>query len=745
MNRNTSLFLVLLLLLVPAAALASPPNPMHPVFPLLDEAGQNVQESGEKVSVERTCSGCHDTEFIQEHSSHDLARTGADCATCHVEGGQLTASPDSIDEAGNLKREAILIGAPKVEHCARCHGVASQSDVPLSLPDDFDASMARWGSTLPYSTTLWTGEIIAPQKMSESRMNLAGKDELTAPFDVHAARLVNCTSCHFAPNNPGRVGEGGKELPFLERDPRRLSIAEFIQRPDHELTATNCERCHSPMATHDALPYKDRHLARLACTSCHTPQLHGPSLRTVDATVVTASGGPRVEYRNMDAAAGGNVNARYIESYQPFLFVDPADNRIAPFNLVTEWRWVSGASNDDVPMSTVSSVFLDGAAYAKDILAAFDGNGDGALSYDELRLDTQAKIDTIKKKLEARGVAEPHVAGVVSSHRIHHGVMANERVEHQCDSCHQEQSRLNEDVPLSSYQLAGVTPTLSMLGRVEHDAAGGLLVRRTSEANGFYVLGHDRVPWTDSLGFVLFLATAIGVSVHGGLRYRLRRKHGNHGEVRKEYLYSVYERIWHWLMALSILLLLWTGIEIHWVGAMSLIGFTNAVLLHNVLAVILIGNAFLSLFYHLASNDIRQFIPPRATFFGEVIAQVRYYLNGIFWGAPHPVPKTARRKLNPLQQVTYLMLLNVLIPFQVITGALIWGAQRWPGLSSAVGGLTIITPMHSFGAWMLASFVLTHVYLTTTGHTPLSNIKAMIVGDDEIEVDSPPAHEGGQP
>jgi thiosulfate reductase cytochrome b subunit len=556
---------------------------------------------------------------------------------------------------------------------------------------------------------------------------------------------VTCTSCHFAPNNPGKVGVDRKELPFLSRDPRRLPISEFIHRPDHDLTATRCERCHNPMATHDLLPYKDRHLARLACSSCHTPQLHGPALRTVDATVVTVSGEPRVEYRNMDAAAGGNVNARYITPYQPFLFVDPTDKTLAPFNLVTQWRWVSGPSKQEVPLATVASVYLDQGAYAKDVLTAFDRDGNGGLSYDELRLDTSAKVDLIKSKLASRGVVEPAIAGVVTSHRVHHGVMANDWVERRCDSCHEVQSRLNQDVPLSSYQLAGITPELSVPGQVERSADGGLLLRRTREASGFYVLGHDRVPWTDSLGFVVFLATVIGISVHGAMRYRLRRKQGSHGETRMEYVYSAYERIWHWLMALSILLLLWTGIEIHWVGAVSILGFTRSVLVHNVLAAILIGNAFLSLFYHLASNDIRQFIPPRATFFGEAVAQARYYLNGIFVGAPHPVPKSLQRKLNPLQQVTYLMLLNILIPFQVITGALIWGAPRWPGLSSMVGGLTIITPMHSFGAWLLATFVVTHVYLTTTGHTPLSNIKAMIGGHDEIEVSSSPAHEGGQP
>jgi thiosulfate reductase cytochrome b subunit len=32
------------------------------------------------------------------------------------------------------------------------------------------------------------------------------------------------------------------------------------------------------------------------------------------------------------------------------------------------------------------------------------------------------------------------------------------------------------------------------------------------------------------------------------------------------------------------------------------------------------------------------------------------------------------------------------------------------------------------------AFIILHVYLTTTGHTPMAGIKSMIVGWDEVEV-----------
>jgi len=45
-------------------------SPLHPTFPLLDENGENVLESGKPVSTMNTCGDCHDTNFIADHSYH---------------------------------------------------------------------------------------------------------------------------------------------------------------------------------------------------------------------------------------------------------------------------------------------------------------------------------------------------------------------------------------------------------------------------------------------------------------------------------------------------------------------------------------------------------------------------------------------------------------------------------------------------------------------------------------------------
>jgi thiosulfate reductase cytochrome b subunit len=206
-------------------------------------------------------------------------------------------------------------------------------------------------------------------------------------------------------------------------------------------------------------------------------------------------------------------------------------------------------------------------------------------------------------------------------------------------------------------------------------------------------------------------------------------------------MYGIYERFWHWLQTFTILSLLFTGLVIHKPDVFGLFSFRGMVLAHNVLAVIVVINAALSFFYHLASGEIRQYLPRPAGFFNEAIRQGLFYLRGIFKGQPHPFEKTPDQKLNPLQQFTYFGLMNVLLPLQVISGVLMWGAQRWPELTARLGGLPFLAPCHTLIAWLLAAFVVGHVYLTTTGHTPLASIQAMMMGWDELETRLP-AEEG---
>lgn len=214
---------------------------------------------------------------------------------------------------------------------------------------------------------------------------------------------------------------------------------------------------------------------------------------------------------------------------------------------------------------------------------------------------------------------------------------------------------------------------------------------------------------------------------------------------REILFYTFYERLWHWLQAAGIVLLLLSGFQIHYPGAFPVFGsMSTAVHVHGWMGFLLLLNAFLGFFYTVTTDKIREYIPMPVDFTRGIFEQARYYMWGIFHGEPHPFEKTPRKKLNPLQKITYFFLLNLMLPFQMVTGLFLWSATVKPAFLDRIGGLPLWGPLHALGAFLFLSFLVVHIYLTTTGHTPGEYLKQMIVGygrapesiDDTEEYDS---------
>lgn len=193
------------------------------------------------------------------------------------------------------------------------------------------------------------------------------------------------------------------------------------------------------------------------------------------------------------------------------------------------------------------------------------------------------------------------------------------------------------------------------------------------------------------------------------------------------YLYTRYERFWHWLQSIIIILLLLTGFEIH--GLFNWLGFEDAVGIHNFVGLSwLILFAFF-VFWVITTGEWRQYAPTTR----KMLAVVRYYSYGIFRGESHPVPKRKDAKHNPLQRLVYLSLAALLLPIQMATGFLYWGYNSWPSWGLEWLSLPAIAVVHMAGAFAILSFLVVHIYMTTTGHTLFAHIKAMITGWEEVD------------
>jgi thiosulfate reductase cytochrome b subunit len=197
------------------------------------------------------------------------------------------------------------------------------------------------------------------------------------------------------------------------------------------------------------------------------------------------------------------------------------------------------------------------------------------------------------------------------------------------------------------------------------------------------------------------------------------------------YLYTRYERFWHWLQSLLIILLLLTGFEVH--GTYTLFGFGPAVDVHNFVGLTwLIAFAFF-VFWIFTTGEWRQYIPTTK----KMLAVVRYYAYGIFKGESHPVPKRKEAKHNPLQRLTYLALAAVLLPLQMVTGLLYWGYNDWSAWGLGFLSLPVLAVVHTLGGFAILAFLIVHVYMTSTGHRVTAHVRAMITGWEEVEEGTP--------
>jgi len=196
------------------------------------------------------------------------------------------------------------------------------------------------------------------------------------------------------------------------------------------------------------------------------------------------------------------------------------------------------------------------------------------------------------------------------------------------------------------------------------------------------------------------------------------------------YIYKRFERFWHWCQAILIIVMAVTGFEVH--GTYTILGFEQALTVHMNAAWILIWLWVFAIFWHFTTGEWRQYIPTS----DRLLAMIRYYLTGIFTNAPHPYRQTTVRKHNPLQRLAYLFVKLLINPAIWVSGLLLMYYAKWGdwGIASFLS-LPVVAFIHIMAAFAMLLFFIVHVYIITTGVTPLAHLKAMITGYEEVEAD----------
>jgi hypothetical protein len=433
---------------------------------------------------------------------------------------------------GRVDARRLGVREPKSENCGLCHGRVDRGVEPVNL----EFSLAQW-------STATKGQVFSPQRISESALNLKDKEHLARPWDVHAERLLECTSCHFSTSNPAFHEPTPRTQPkHLKFDPRRLTVGEYLKRPSHQFakghtsqgtlarnldgTMRRCEGCHNAADAHNWLPYQEAHFSRLSCEACHVPQVYSPAIRQVDWTLLTPSGDPQIRWRGI---AGDPANPTApVDGFRPVLLPAQGMNgrtRLVPHNLISAWYWVEGgATPRPVRLIDLKAAILQNGKYHPEVAAVLEIHGGQPATTNTFLLDTPARVDAVRRRLEAVGVVQPHIEAEIQPYSLHHGIGPAKWATRKCETCHTADSRLSERFALASYAPGGILPKLvadsgiELNGQLQIGSDGQLDYQPSTRQASLYVLGHNRWNWINVLGALSLLTVVVGVVVHAGLR-----------------------------------------------------------------------------------------------------------------------------------------------------------------------------------------------------------------------------------
>jgi thiosulfate reductase cytochrome b subunit len=196
-------------------------------------------------------------------------------------------------------------------------------------------------------------------------------------------------------------------------------------------------------------------------------------------------------------------------------------------------------------------------------------------------------------------------------------------------------------------------------------------------------------------------------------------------------LHALPIRVWHWINAGLIVLLILTGIQLR-APDLTLFGsYSNAVWLHKYAGFGATGSFVFWLIYVLLSGAFWRHYVLRPSDVKRMPKQAVFYGFSIFRGKENPFRPSPRNKFNPMQKVAYFSMMSFVTPVVVITGLLFSDILYFLPYIEAIGGLRILDAIHVIAAYLFLLYLLVHLYMATLGRSFFAHFKAMIVGYEE--------------
>jgi len=201
----------------------------------------------------------------------------------------------------------------------------------------------------------------------------------------------------------------------------------------------------------------------------------------------------------------------------------------------------------------------------------------------------------------------------------------------------------------------------------------------------------------------------------------------------KLYFYPVWLRIWHGFNALGIITLILTGLSMQSsVEASHILRFNLIVNLHNIAGIVVTLSYFIFFAGNLFTPNGKFYLVKLTGFWKRPIKQASYYAWGMFHGMKAPYPLSEKRKFNPLQKYSYILVMYLAVPIVIISGIGLLFPEIIIDQVYAFSGVFVTAIVHSTMGFFISIFLLIHLYIASIGKSPVENFKSIITGWHQI-------------
>jgi thiosulfate reductase cytochrome b subunit len=202
---------------------------------------------------------------------------------------------------------------------------------------------------------------------------------------------------------------------------------------------------------------------------------------------------------------------------------------------------------------------------------------------------------------------------------------------------------------------------------------------------------------------------------------------------QKIYFYPVWLRIWHGLNAIGILTLIFTGLSMQSsIESSNILGFKTIVSLHNIAGILVTLSYFFYFIGNLVTPNGKFYIVKPKGFLKRPIQQAIYYAWGMFHGMKAPYPISEKRKFNPLQKYSYILIMYIALPAVIISGIALLFPEIILDQVYTFSGVFITAIFHSTMGFFISIFLMVHLYIASIGKSPLENFKSIVNGWHQI-------------